>query len=33
METITLTIMILGLIAVFAVDTLQKRRNDLNKGK
>lgn len=33
METITLSIMILSLIAVFAVDTMQKRRNDLNKGK
>lgn len=33
METITLSIMILCLIAVFAVDTLQKRRNDLNNGK
>jgi hypothetical protein len=33
METIILTVIILSLIVVFAVDTKQKRRNDLNNGK
>jgi hypothetical protein len=33
METITLSIMILGLITVFAVDTRQKRRKYLDEGK
>jgi hypothetical protein len=33
METLTLTFMIIGLLSVFTVDTLQKRHNDLNKGK
>lgn len=33
METITLSFMIIGLFAVFAVDTLQKRRRFLREGK
>jgi hypothetical protein len=33
METITLAFMILGLFIVFAIDTVQKRRRFLNKGK
>jgi hypothetical protein len=32
-ETITLSLMILGLITVITVDVRQKRRNFLNKGK
>jgi hypothetical protein len=33
METITLIFMIIGLIVVFSIDTLQKRRAYLNKSK
>ena len=33
METISLTIMIISLLTVFTVDTLQKRRSDLSRGK
>ncbi len=33
METIILTFMILSLLVIFAVDTAQKRRKDLNNGK
>jgi hypothetical protein len=33
MTTIILTLMIFGLFVVFTVDTLQKRRKYLNKGK
>lgn len=33
METMSLTLMIISLLSVFAVDILQKRHNDLNKGK
>jgi len=33
METLFLAFMILSLLAVFTVDTLQKRRNFLDKGK
>ncbi len=30
---VTLTFLIMSLIAVFAVDTIQKRRSFLNEGK
>jgi hypothetical protein len=33
MESIILSIMITGLFTVFALDTRQKRREFLNKGK
>jgi hypothetical protein len=33
MEMTILTFMIVSLLVVFAVDTAQKRRNDLNNGK
>jgi hypothetical protein len=33
METIVLSVMILGLITIFAVDTRQKRRTYLNEGQ
>lgn len=33
MQTTILTIMVIGLLAVFTVDTLQKRRRFLNEGK
>lgn len=33
METITLIIMIIGLLIVFAVDTTQKRRASVTKDK
>lgn len=33
METTILYIMIASLMAVFTVDTLQKRQNDLKSGK
>jgi len=33
METSTLTMMILGLMAVFAVDTIQKRRTFISKNR
>jgi|OpeIllAssembly_1097287.scaffolds.fasta_scaffold1776868_1 hypothetical protein len=33
METTILTIMVIGLLIVFTVDTLQKRHKDFNKGK
>lgn len=33
METTILYIMIVSLMAIFAVDTFQKRQNDLKSGK
>lgn len=33
METIILYVMIVSLITIFAVDTSQKRQNDLKSGK
>ncbi len=33
METIFLYLMIISLAAIFAVDTFQKRQNDLKRGK
>jgi len=33
METITLTIMVVGLLAVFFMDTIQKRRDFIAKNR
>lgn len=33
METITLVILIISLLAIFTADTLQKRRRFINEGK